>query len=309
VVIALDRKRPMNEEFYKELLDNVDDGVYFVDRRRVITYWNKGAERITGYNAERVKDRCCGDNLLDHVNAEGEMLCLGHCPLAATMEDGQPREANLYLRHAAGHRVPVRVRAACVRNKDGAIIGAVETFSNNEAADSARRRIQRLEQTTAVDELTGVTNRRHVEARLAAAMVEFRLTGLAFGVMFCDVDNFKEVNDTRGHATGDGVLRMVARTMRYNLRPADTVGRWGGEEFVIHLPETDTKAISVVAEKLRVLVSRSRLELADGGGASATISIGATVVHPDDSLETLIGRADRLMYASKQTGRNRCTIG
>ena len=80
--------------FYKEILDHLYDGVYFVDRERRITYWNHGAERITGYLAEQVMGRRCADNILEHVDAAGRLLCTGMCPLAASMLDGQQKEAD-----------------------------------------------------------------------------------------------------------------------------------------------------------------------------------------------------------------------
>src|SRR5512142_1670458 len=119
------------KDFYKDIIDNLYDGVYFVDRDRVITYWNKGAERITGYKAAQVIGRACRDNVLNHVTADGTELCDAECPLAACMWDGKVREADVFLHHADGHRVPVLGRAAPLRDEAGNITGAVETFSSD----------------------------------------------------------------------------------------------------------------------------------------------------------------------------------
>ena len=107
------------KNFYKDIVDNLYDGVYFVDRDRVITYWNKGAERITGYSAKETLGRACRDNLLNHVTANGIELCKSNCPLAAVMQDGNPREAEVYLHHKDGHRVPIIVRATAMRDAEG----------------------------------------------------------------------------------------------------------------------------------------------------------------------------------------------
>ena len=109
---------PYEKDFYKELVDNLYDGVYFVDRDRRITYWNEGAERITGYSAPQVIGRRCRDTLLNHVTANGVLLCQDHYPLAAVMENGKPREAEVYLHHADGHRVPVMVWATLLHSND-----------------------------------------------------------------------------------------------------------------------------------------------------------------------------------------------
>src|SRR5512133_3590485 len=161
------------KDFYKNIIDNLYDGVYFVYRDRTITYWNKGAERITGYSAAQAVGRRCRDNLLNHVTASGVQLCQSHCPLAAVMEDGKPREAEVYLHHAEGYRVPVVVRAAAVQNENGEIIGAVETFSNNASVVNARRRLSEMHQIAHTDILTRIGNRQFLDGRIRAVIAEF----------------------------------------------------------------------------------------------------------------------------------------
>jgi len=223
---------PEEKDFYKEIIDNLYDGIYFVDRDRVITYWNKGAERITGYPANRTVGRACRENILNHVTANGVQLCQNHCPLAAVMEDGKEREVEVFLHHADGHRLPVIVRASAVRDEEGNIIGAVESFSNNASIMDARRKLLELRHVATTDALTGIGNRMHLDGRLNAAIAEYQNNPSAAALLFMDVDNFKQVNDTYGHNTGDKALRMVANTIRYALRVTDTIGRWGGDEFV-----------------------------------------------------------------------------
>jgi diguanylate cyclase (GGDEF)-like protein/PAS domain S-box-containing protein len=297
------------KNFYKDIIDNLYDGVYFVDRDRVITYWNKGAERITGYSAAHTIGRACRDNLLNHVTASGVELCTEHCPLAAVMRDGQEREVEVFLHHADGYRVPVQIRAAALRDGEGQIIGAIETFSKNALIVDTRRRLREMRRVAMTDPLTGIGNRRHLESRLKTAIAVVQNSSSLAGVLFMDVDYFKQVNDTHGHATGDDVLRMVANTAQYALRATDTLGRWGGEEFVAILYELQSENnLQDIAEKVRTLVEVSRLDV-NGQGVTVTISIGGTLVLPSDTPETLIQRADELMYRSKQVGRNRLTMG
>jgi diguanylate cyclase (GGDEF)-like protein/PAS domain S-box-containing protein len=280
-----------------------------VDRDRVITYWNKGAERITGYHAGEVVGHSCRDNLLNHVSANGVLLCLHNCPLAACMEDGKPREAEVFLHHAQGYRVPVRVRATPIRDARGDIIGAVETFSNNTRTLNLRHQLQELRRTTQTDPLTGVGNRAYLEGQLRAALAEFEGSPAPVGLLFIDIDHFKKFNDTFGHALGDKVLQMVAATLRHNVRASDAVGRWGGEEFLVLLYNIESEPVlSSLANKLRTLVEYSRLDW-EATPLTVTISVGATLLQPDDTPESFVRRADLLMYKSKQTGRNRVTVG
>jgi len=296
------------QDFYKDIIDNLYDGVYFVDRDRTITYWNKGAERITGYSAAETIGRACRDNLLNHVTANGVQLCLNNCPLAAAMEDGREREAEVYVHHADGHRVPIIVRASVLRDKENNIIGAIESFSNNASVIDARNKLRQLRRVVTTDALTGIGNRSFVEGRLSAVVAEHQQNASMAGLLFMDVDHFKQFNDNHGHNVGDDVLRMVSKTIRYALRATDTLGRWGGEEFIAILYDMqDIETLRIPAEKVRALVEHSQLRV-DGAGLAVTLSIGATLLREDDTPETIVQRADQLMYKSKQAGRNRVTV-
>jgi diguanylate cyclase (GGDEF)-like protein/PAS domain S-box-containing protein len=300
---------PYEQDFYKNIIDNLYDGVYFVDRDRTITFWNKGAERISGYTAGQVLGRRCRDNLLNHVTANGVQLCQDHCPLAAVMEDGKPREAEVFLHHAEGYRVPVMVRATALRDDTGNIIGAVETFSNNENVVNTRRRLSEMRQMAHTDSLTRIGNRQYIERRIRAAIVEFEDSQSNAGLLFMDVDRFKKINDAHGHDAGDLALCMVANTLRLALRVTDTVGRWGGEEFVAILHDVSSEAaLSSAAEKVRALIESSRLDI-NGSSMWVTASIGATLLYSNDTPDALIRRADGLMYRSKRAGGNRVTVG
>ena len=300
---------PDEKDFYKDIIDNLYDGVYFVDRERVITYWNRGAERITGYSAEETVGRACRDNLLNHVTANGIELCKNNCPLAAVMEDGNPREAEVYLHHKDGHRVPIIVRATVLRDDAGKVIGAIESFSTNRLVIDARRQLREMRHIVHTDRLTSIGNRRLVEGRLRAVIAECAHTNSSAGLLFMDIDNFKQINDTYGHAIGDQVLRMVSATFNHSLRATDTIGRWGGEEFIAILKDIDNEDdLRQIAEKVRTLVEFSRLDLNDQN-LTVTISVGATRLCPGDTPESLVDRADGLMYQSKKAGRNVVTIG
>jgi diguanylate cyclase (GGDEF)-like protein/PAS domain S-box-containing protein len=298
-----------DKDFYKDIIDNLYDGVYFVDRERVITYWNKGAERITGYSAAQTLGRACRDNLLNHITANGIELCLNNCPLAAAMDDGKEREAEVFVHHADGHRVPIVVRASPIRDRTGTIIGAVESFSSNASVVDTRSKMRALRREATIDALTGVGNRKYLDGRLSVAIVEYQNSTDNAAVLLIDVDHFKQVNDTYGHNIGDTVLRMIAKTMRLAVRGTDTVGRWGGEEFIAILyGMREKKALRAAAEKVRTLVECSQLDRPEHG-LSVTISIGGTLLLPGDTPESLVWRADQLMYRSKRAGRNRVTIG
>ncbi|HVN31548.1 MAG TPA: sensor domain-containing diguanylate cyclase [Thermoanaerobaculaceae bacterium] len=298
---------PQQSDFFKTLLDNFYDGVYFVDPDRRITYWNKAAERISGFTREEVVGSHCCDELLIHVNAEGVLLCGGLCPTSATLSDGEVRDVDVFLHHKEGHRVPVRVRVAPVKDGYGSIIGAVEVFTDNTAGMAALQRIKELQEMAYVDPLTGVANRAFTEINLRAKLDEMDRYGWPFGVLFVDIDHFKLVNDNHGHDVGDQALRTVAKTLAGNARSFDLVGRWGGEEFLVALVNVDEARITALGERFRALIGTSRVATGNGN-IRITVSIGATLARVGDRVDTLVRRADELMYESKKAGRNRVTF-
>lgn len=295
------------EGFTQELLDHLNDGVYFVDRSRTITFWNRGAQSITGWAPRDVIGKSCPERLLRHVDAEGVDICGQACPIEAALSDGRPHRLDAFLHHRAGHRVPVRIEAVPMRDGSGAIVGAVEVFTDQTERMEAIRRVEELTEIVFLDPLTGIGNRRYAEVVLEEKMAELSRYGFRFGVLFVDVDRFKAVNDAHGHATGDAVLKMVATTLARSARALDFVGRWGGEEFVVLLSNVTDFNLPMIADRARRLVESSELPT-PAGPLCVTVSVGATIVRKGDEAVDVLGRADALMYEAKEAGRNRVVV-
>jgi diguanylate cyclase (GGDEF)-like protein/PAS domain S-box-containing protein len=291
---------------YHVLLDSLHDGVYFVDRERRIQFWNKAAEQITGFSSESVVGQCCSSAILTHVDANGDSLCQGLCPLARTLVDGQPREDHVFLHHKDGHRLPVSIRITPMHDAAGNITGAAEVFVSPASRAVDEHRVQELERLAMFDALTQLANRHYVNIELHNRLEEMKRYGWSFGVFLADLDHFKSVNDAHGHDVGDAVLRAVARTMTANARPFDVIGRWGGEEFIGIIRNVGADGLRATAERIRRLVGSCYVSV-PGGAVRVTISMGATLAHAEDTPETLVKRADLLLYRSKQSGRNKVT--
>jgi diguanylate cyclase (GGDEF)-like protein/PAS domain S-box-containing protein len=302
-------RNPVMQLDYQKLLANIRDGVYFTDLDRRITYWNEGAERISGFSAKEVVGNRCRDSILIHVDERGSVLCGDHCPMAGTIKDRKPREANLYLHHKQGHRVPINVRVMPLTDERGQVVGAAEFFTEIYGEDALQQRIDELEHLALLDPLTQLPNRTHIEQELVSRFHELSRLKIQFGLLFMDIDYFKQFNDTYGHDFGDEVLRTAARTLRASTRPYDLVGRWSGEEFVCVVRNTkNTLELLDIANRMRMLVSQSTVRVTDQL-LSITVSLGATLATPSDDIETLVKRADNLMYKSKTNGRNQVTVG
>ena len=292
---------------FEAVLEHLHDAVYVLDRDRKITYWNRAAERLTGYSRESVLGRSCSDNILVHVDGDGNSLCKAGCPMVATMQDQQLREAVVYMRHHDGHRLPVAVRTAPLLDEHGKVVGAVETFTDGTHEVETQQRVKELERQAMFDALTELPNRRYLEFRIDTLSDELARYGWQYGLLLLDVDHFKAVNDTYGHDIGDEVLRMVGRTVRGNARRSDVIGRWGGEEFLGILAQVDMETLRMVAERLRVLIASSQITV-EGKPLGVTVSVGAASVRPGERKDQVIKRVDELLYEAKQTGRNRVCL-
>ena len=301
----------MSEKVLASLIEEMFEGVYFVDKTRKITAWNKGAEKITGYLAEEVVGKHCYNNILNHVDENGVALCFNGCPLHKTMEDGQKREARVFLQHKAGHRVPIYVKTVPIydENNTDIITGSLEIFTEVKSEDQYRSLLEKYQKESSQDHLTQVPNRRYMHAIVESKIREFKAVGVVFGIAFIDIDNFKHINDTYGHDVGDEALKLLVRTISASLRAHDHIGRWGGEEFIVVFSDVLAEGLVKASEKLRVLIEASVLHISEIKRLSYTISVGATLVDAMDDVETIIDRADNLMYQSKVAGKNRVTIG
>ncbi len=300
----------MNDlNLYKTIIEGMHEGVYFVDMDRTITLWNKGAERITGFAASEVMNRSCRDNILVHIDAEGNQLCTQRCPLVAVMQEHSAHSVDhVYLHHKNGERIPVTVSISAIRNEQGHPVGAVEIFRETVRPSFDAEQLSELKKAALVDLLTGLPNRRYLSMHLEGNLQEFARHGLGFSIVYIDVDHFKRINDGYGHDMGDKVLQRIAATLQANMRSYDMVGRWGGEEFMVLIRYVNPEQSLSIAQKLCHLVGNTYVTYQDER-VGTTVTMGVTDVRRGDTVEGLIQRADRLMYDGKQQGRNRVVFG
>jgi diguanylate cyclase len=179
---------------------------------------------------------------------------------------------------------------------------------------TSRQEIEQLQQNletvrneSLTDPLTTLSNRKFFDQALAKSIVEATEKGEPLSLLMADVDHFKSFNDKYGHLTGDQVLRLVALSVKQNVKGQDIAARYGGEEFVIALPNTGLQSAIIVADHIRRAVMTKELMKRSSGErlGRVTISIGAAVLRPSDTSQHLIERADKCLYAAKRHGRNR----
>jgi diguanylate cyclase (GGDEF)-like protein len=168
--------------------------------------------------------------------------------------------------------------------------------------------IEELDRRSALDGLTQTANRSFLEQLLSRKLEFLRNLEESFGILFLDIDDFKRLNDTYSHNDGDQALKVCAQTLLRNTRKGDTVGRWGGEEFVVVLSGVQPSSLHHTAEKLRAQIASAFFFASDGRKVTFSVSIGGTIAERQDSVETMIYRADKLMYKSKTAGKNCVSI-
>ena len=184
--------------------------------------------------------------------------------------------------------------------------GPLELFNDNKSPDQRLSDLQITEETIRFDPLTGIGNRPHIETKIRSAMEDFHVRKCPFGILFIDVDHFKDFNDQYGHLLGDKILRMAANTLRQNLRGSNSCGRWGGEEFIALVHDLDRAGLAKVAEKLRQC--RGSGEDPREGPETERDDIDWRLVGPAvRRLSGPRGPGRSLMYESKRRGRNRVT--
>ena len=217
----------------------------------------------------------------------------------------------------------VAVTLAYVRSRIEPLVDAAERLAGGEAGvhvpvrhDALGRRLAAaitglgstmaaVQSDASTDRLTGVPNRAAIIGALFTEVERSVRYRRPLAVAFADIDHFKEVNDTYGHEAGDLVLRGVASVLRQNIRSSDRVGRYGGEEFMITLPETTVEDGAALADKLRRLVASERWRLPDGNDVGVTVSLGVTGGSGDRlSVDALVREADAAMYSAKALGRD-----
>ncbi len=304
----------------ENFLNSLHDAVYVVEKNREIVFWNKAAEELSGYSMDEIKEDEYPEEKLQFVDEGGRVLCkegflddnnlmeARSCPITGVMMDGEIRELELYLHHKKGHRIPVFLRVIPFYDEDGSIIGAVEIFGERSERRYILDKLKKLEKLAMLDELTGLPNRRYIENYMKIKLEEYKINKNTFGIAFLDLDYFKKVNDIYGHDIGDLLLRTVSDTFSNNLKGSDLIGRWGGEEFLGVFSEVDVAALEKITERLKTLIKKTYIKK-DGEKISTTLSIGATILKENESIEEAIKRADELLYKSKKDGRNRVTLG
>ena len=267
-----------------------------------IEFWNAGAEKLFGFSKKEALGVNVNDFLIPSRYQKVFRRLFRH--FAETGKFSIPDKTfEIIVLNKSRKEIPVELSLSSVKiDHDWIVIGIVRDISKRRDLERKLRRM------ASHDPLTSLVNRREIMWRLNQEMIRFYRYHSPVTILFIDIDNFKVINDTHGHNIGDKTLIDCARKMSSLMRRNDTIGRYGGEEFLVILPETHIKKAFDLAERLRTYIDKHS-ENAEQQIPHYTISIGITELTDEQmNISTFLNIADITMYKAKQTGRNRTCI-
>ncbi|NNJ27359.1 diguanylate cyclase [Alienimonas chondri] len=301
---------------YLSLLETLYEGFCLLDADLRCTVWSSGLEDLMGRRASELRGEIRTGRTLEFAAPDGTPLPDRDRPLDRVLNTGRPVAETVKVRRSARIRRPgesdetsewadVEVQVFPLTDSQGGVRGVAEIYRNLNRQQHRPREFKELRRAATRDALTGVANRGELESRLSRALRESSEEGRPLAVMFLDLDKFKMINDTWGHGVGDEVLKHLSTLLKTECYSGETVGRYGGEEFVIICPQTDLEAAAKRADRLRRAIADTKVN--GRTQPRPTASFGVAAAEEGDTVESLVQRADAGLYLSKETGRNKVT--
>jgi diguanylate cyclase (GGDEF)-like protein/putative nucleotidyltransferase with HDIG domain/PAS domain S-box-containing protein len=288
--------------FEKMLIDNMHDGVLFVDADCRIVLWNTGIERLTGVSCQAAFGRMFLPSLLDMYNNHQARIPDDECPVARSIQSGVQSIGRVNVMGRQGRHVAVDLHTIPVRRSDGVMQGATVLLHDASSETSLEERCQALHLQVSKDPLTQVANRAEFDRMLVNFVAAHQESNLPCSLIMSDIDHFKNINDKFGHQAGDAAIITFAALLKSMCRSGDLVARYGGEEFAILCADCNNASAARKAE----LIRRRLAELKHTylGQKCITASFGVTELQTGDTPETMLRRADRALLQAKDQGRN-----
>ncbi|MBW8011932.1 MAG: diguanylate cyclase [Chloroflexi bacterium] len=294
-----------SERKYRNIFEDSKDMIFIAGLDEQIEDVSPACEEVLGYTKSELLQMKVLDVIVD---PEARSRFQG-----ALTAQGSFKNFEVDLQRKDGLKIDALVTATLRQEKNGKVTGfqgSVRDITDRKQAEAERLRAMKLEQIAITDPLTKIYNRRFFNEAAEKEIERAKRSGSSLSVIVFDIDHFKNVNDTYGHSTGDQVLINIVNICKRNVRSMDLFARFGGEEFVIMMPETDINSAQETAQRLREIVAEKPITKSDKTDVSVTISPGIANWDSEKSLNilALLDRADQALYQSKEAGRNRVTI-
>lgn len=278
-----------NRQQYQKIANTISDGLFVVNGKDEIIFVNDGAAKILGYTAEEMTGK--SPHTLFHTD-----LADGECQVSNVFVTGTGFKGEILFKHKDGSSFVSEVASEPMKHGEN-VVSVVTIFRD---VTERRQMQERLLQMCNSDPLTKIYNRRYFLQVLETELQRSCRYGTPFSLVMCDIDHFKRINDTLGHAMGDKALNEIVAAIQNRIRAVDTFARWGGEEFVLLLANTGLADAVPLIEDIRETIAALNIS----GIGHLTVSFGVTSYREEDTTDTLIIRADMLLYTAKGSGRN-----
>ncbi len=296
-----------SERFLGTIFDSIHDPFSIVDRDYKIVKVNDAYARMKKRQANELLGKPC------HEVLHGRSDICGECVIEKTFRSSDPCAKEKLVMNSDGQETWLEIYTYPVFDESGKVSHVIEyardITDRKKAEDEKTRLIKELNYLSTTDGLTGLFNRRALNDLLVYEIDRAQRYQSELSLIICDIDWFKQINDDYGHRAGDIALQAVTGALKHALRKADILGRYGGDEFMLILPETSLAGAKNLAEKIRAAIEDIKLEISEGKVIRLSTSIGvAGCCVPAEDLDTIVARADAALYASKQAGRNRVSV-
>ncbi len=296
-----------SERFLSTIFDSIHDPFRIINRSYRIIKANEAYARMKGKAAEDLPGRPCYDVLYNRsVTCEA-------CVVEKTFRSSNPCAQEKLVMTPEGMKAWMEIYTYPVFNEKHEVTHVIEyarDITDRKTMEEEKERlINKLNLLSTTDSLTGLLNRRALNDILEHEIDRASRYLTDLSLIICDIDRFKQINDAHGHTAGDLALQTISETFKSVLRKADLLGRYGGDEFMIILPETSLTGAKNLAEKIRAAVADAEFRIPEGKAIRLSISIGvASCCTPVENIDTLVARADSALYAAKQAGRNMVSV-
>jgi diguanylate cyclase (GGDEF)-like protein/PAS domain S-box-containing protein len=301
--IALDE----SDRFHNTIFESINDPFNIIDKDYRIIKANESYSRMRGKKIEQLTGNICYKVLYQR-----DTVCDG-CAVAETFFTGKPNTKEKLVSFPTGSHAWIEIYTYPIFNEDGRVSHVIEytrDVTQRKKAEAERDLlVDKLQHLYRIDDLTGLLNRRALIERLEEEINRAKRYGSHLSLVICDIDYFKEINDMYGHDTGDRVLQEVSSLMRESLRNTDVIGRYGGDEFFLILPETSMEGSMEIADRIRLMVKNYAFSIDKKKAVRATLSLGIAEYNPDkEDITNFIKRADTALYVAKGKGRDRVYV-
>lgn len=293
-----------SERFLNTIFNSIRDPFCIFDDEYRIIRVNEAYAGLKNKPISELIGRKCYE-LLEGMDG----ICKG-CVVSRTFDSGDPCAKDKQVSLPDGAEIHLEIFTYPILDDEGRVSHVIEytrdITGRKKAEEEKQRLIERLEHLSRTDSLTGLINRRALADNLLYELDRAKRYGSELSLVLCDIDNFKEVNDTSGHDAGDRALQILSALLKTILRKTDIAGRYGGDEFMLILPQTSLSGAESLADKILSEIRNADIGSRHGKQIRLSVSIGVASLESDsDSVDSLVKRADAAMYASKHGGRNR----